>query len=116
MHSIICHKLKTLRASHGLTQAEVAHALNVSREAYSLYENGKRQMNYETLCAAADYYHISLDYLLGRSSSAQNYELNENELRLLEIYRSCDLRGRSTLLEIAKINARYSTLEPHAQK
>ena len=116
MQNTTCTRLKILRTSHGLTQAELAENLNVSREAYSLYENGKRQMNYEALCAVADFYSVSLDYLLGRVENTQNYQLDDVEMQLLDLYRSCDLRGRASLMEIAKIHSRYSSSEGIAKK
>ena len=45
MRDIIGQRLKELRTEANMTQEKIAKALNISREAYSLYETNKRQMN-----------------------------------------------------------------------
>ena len=59
--------LKELRKIHQVKQRELAEYLNVTVSTYSRYENGKRQPDYETLLLLADYYAVSVDYLLGRT-------------------------------------------------
>lgn len=60
--------LKILRTSKSVTQDELAKALNISRSAVGMYEKGDREPDYETLEAIADYFNVSIDYLLGRES------------------------------------------------
>lgn len=57
--------LVKLREAQGLRQEDVAKVLGVSRQAYCTYENDKRQAGYETLIKLADYFNVSVDYLLG---------------------------------------------------
>ena len=47
------------------TQQEVADYLGISRQAYSNYEAGKREPDFETLLKLGEYYGCSVDYLLG---------------------------------------------------
>lgn len=61
--------LKQLREENGLAQKEVAAILHVSNGTMSNYENGIHSPNLDTLCAIADYYGVSVDYLLGRTDS-----------------------------------------------
>lgn len=63
---ILAQRLKELRKEHNLTQQEVADKINISRPAYSQYEIGKKEPRLYTLIAIADFYKISVDYLLGR--------------------------------------------------
>lgn len=58
--------LVKLREAQGLRQEDVAKILGVSRQAYCTYENDKRQAGYETLIKLADYFGVSVDYLLGK--------------------------------------------------
>ena len=59
-------RLKELRLKNNLTQKEIADYLNIKQNTYSQYENGKRQVPTEIYMRLADYYDVSLDYLLGR--------------------------------------------------
>ena len=59
-------RLKELRKKNALTQQEVAEKLYLTQNGYSSYENGRTEPNLSTLCKLADYYKVSLDYLVGR--------------------------------------------------
>lgn len=59
-------RLKELRTQNGLQQKEIASALNISKQSYSNYELGQREPSIETLCLLADYFGVSVDYLLGK--------------------------------------------------
>jgi len=56
--------LKEIRKSKGLTQLRVAIDLNISREALSYYETGKRNPDLEMLVAMSKYFNVSVDYLI----------------------------------------------------
>ena len=60
------YKLKELREESKLTQEQVAGILKVSRIVYNRYENCTRTIPIEALWALADYYKVSIDYLVGR--------------------------------------------------
>lgn len=59
--------LKNLRLAQGLTQVEVATALGVSQPNFRRWETGERAPSGETLERLADFFHVSTDYLLGRT-------------------------------------------------
>ncbi|MDO4305501.1 MAG: helix-turn-helix transcriptional regulator [Eubacteriales bacterium] len=63
-------RIRTLRLKHNLTQAEIAHAVHVSQRAYSHYEIGTRSIPLETLIALCDHYHVSIDYMVGRTDKS----------------------------------------------
>ena len=56
--------LKIIRKKRNLNQQKVAMDLNISREALSYYENGKRDPDVEMLLKFSDYYNVSIDYLI----------------------------------------------------
>lgn len=58
-------RLKLLRQSNNLSQSDVAEVLHCSQAAYGMYELGKRKISAEKLKVLAQYYHVSLDYLIG---------------------------------------------------
>lgn len=59
-------KLIKLRKDKQLTQEQVANYLNMSQSTYQHYENQRAEPSIETLCKLADFYGVSLDYLVGR--------------------------------------------------
>lgn len=64
---IVADRLKELRIENRLTQEKVANIINVSRTTYLKYEKDLLEIPIELLCKLADYYHVSMDYLTGRS-------------------------------------------------
>ena len=60
-------RLKDLREDRDLTQGTIAEFLNIKQNTYSQYENGRRQIPIELLIKLADYYNVSVDYVLGRT-------------------------------------------------
>lgn len=102
-------RLRVLRQSHRKTQSEIAELLNLSRSAYALYEAGKRQLNYDSLVLLADFYHVSLDYLFGRTDIPElQSSFTPEERRLLSHYRALDSRGRETVQSLAELELSLS--------
>lgn len=60
-------RLKDLREDNELTQNKLAEYLHVKQNTYSQYENGQRQVPLDILCKLADFYNVTLDYLVGRT-------------------------------------------------
>ncbi len=56
--------LKMIRKSRNLNQQKVAMDLNISREALSHYENGKREPSLDMLRRLSEYFDVSIDYLI----------------------------------------------------
>ena len=56
--------LKEIRKRKKLSQLKVAMDLNISREAISFYENGKRSPDLDMLVKMSQYFHVSIDYLI----------------------------------------------------
>ena len=67
-------RLKELRKSRGLSQLRLAIDLNMNQNSISRYENGERQADYRTLIAFADYFGVSVDYLLERTDNPIFYK------------------------------------------
>ena len=57
---------RDLREDADLTQQQVGKAVNVPQRTYAYYESGQRMVPPHVLCALADYYKVSVDYILGR--------------------------------------------------
>ena len=66
-------RLKELRKSRNITQQRLAIELNLNQNSISRYESGEREADYQTLLALADYFNVSIDYLLERTDNPVFY-------------------------------------------
>ena len=62
-------KLRELREEKGISQLKLAMDLNMNQNSISRYENEQREADYNTLIRFADYFDVSIDYLLGRTEN-----------------------------------------------
>lgn len=60
-------RIRDLREDADLTQKQVGEAINVPQRTYAYYESGQRMVPPQVLCALADFYNVSVDYILGRT-------------------------------------------------
>jgi transcriptional regulator with XRE-family HTH domain len=63
--------IRNLREDHDLTQKQVADYLHITQTNYSKYELGKVNIPVEVFIKLADFYEVSVDYLLGREKKVQ---------------------------------------------
>lgn len=61
-------RLKTLRKEKGISQADVAEFLGISKAAYGFYESGRNMPSVDILMNIATYFDVSIDYILARSN------------------------------------------------
>ena len=61
-------RIRDLREDADLFQKDIAEMLNCSQVCYSQYERGKRDIPTDVLIKLADFYEVSVDYLLGRTN------------------------------------------------
>lgn len=73
-------RLTALRKQKKKTQQEMADFLGVTRPAYTAYERGNRNPDYDTLRKLADFFDVTTDYLLGRSDHPRLSEKVEKEV------------------------------------
>ena len=64
-------RIRDLREDADLTQRQVGEAINVPQRTYAYYESGQRMLPPQVLFALADFYHVSVDYLLGRTEKRE---------------------------------------------
>lgn len=119
------NNIKKLRQEKGLTQKQLAQEVHITQTAVSQWELGKTAPDKQTANKLADFFGVSLDFLLGRTTErtsfyyasnindsnfvqgsgsitvGENNTTSEEEAELLRIYRSLDVRGRAKLLNAA---------------
>lgn len=64
-------RLSVLRKQKNISLVALGQLLGVTDEAVRLLEKGKRSPSFEVLCALADFFNVSLDYLVGRSDDPE---------------------------------------------
>ena len=64
-------RLKELRAEKGATQKEVADFICCSSQVYSRYEREVREPDIDTLCKLADYFNVTVDYIVCRTDKKE---------------------------------------------
>ena len=91
-------RLKELRKEKGLTQIEIGNILHVNKMTYNGYENENRQPPIEILCNIADYYNVSLDYLVGREYKNDLGYLTTEQKNIMIVIKKLNEKNLSTLL------------------
>lgn len=67
-------RLKELRKKKGISQLRLATDLNTTQNTISRYETGERQPGIDELIKIADYFNVSVDYLVGRTENPTLYK------------------------------------------
>jgi transcriptional regulator with XRE-family HTH domain len=80
------NRIKELRTERGITQADLAKILKISDRAVGYYENGDREPDYSTLLKIADYFDVSIDYLLGASDIKKPNESKNTDKEFVAFY------------------------------
>lgn len=102
-------RLKELRKNFHKTQEEMSALIGVTRGAYANIENGRREPDFAALNTFADYFGVSVDYLMGRDEEqnrkpvmkASRDELTANEVTLLQNFRELNEEGQEKMLDYA---------------
>ena len=63
----VYRRARDLREDHDKTQRDIAHILNMQLTVYQTYERGERELPLWAAIKLAEYYHVSLDYIVGLS-------------------------------------------------
>ena len=74
--------LQDLREDRDITRKDLATALNISVSTLGMYEQGRREPNIDMIIKMADYFDVSIDFLVGRSFKNENNELLLEALHL----------------------------------
>lgn len=68
--------LRTLRTNHSLSQQELANHLGVAKSTISMYEQGRREPDFNSLRKIADLFQVDMNCLLGSPDAAESYTPN----------------------------------------
>ena len=95
-------RLKMLRIKSLMKQADISSLLKITTRNYQRYEAGVIEPNITTLMALADYFNVSVDYLIGRSdvperADVESLGISPEEFAIIEKLRSLPPEKRQTI-------------------
>ena len=98
------NRLKELRNERNLTQKELGLLFNASQNTISQWENGSREISNDRLAEIANYFDVTIDYLLGISGERKrSFEPIDPMLKqLISLYNQMDEAGRESLLGVMR--------------
>ena len=97
------NRIAQLRKEKGLSQIAFAMRFNITQYMVSAYESDKNQPSIELLIQIADYFNVSLDYLLCRSDIRRREEvLSESETKCLDLFGLLDNQQKRVALGILR--------------
>lgn len=110
------NNIKELREQHKMTQQECANIFGVKLRAWQTYEQGVSEPKFEMLLKIADYFNVSLDYLLGREPVENPFEnliKPVSDDKFIELYSGLPEYAKSIFLEtMAKLSKAVTENEP----
>lgn len=96
-------KIKELRKQNNKNQIDIANYLNITQATYARYELGVHEPPLETLCKLANYYGVTVDYLIGRDANEFAY-LSAEEKTLIVNFRKLSTYNQAKIVgEVAGI-------------
>lgn len=95
-------RLKELRKKQKLTQQQVADAVGIGMQAYAYYEKEERDPSPDTLCRLADFFDVTVDELLGRSSSDIFDNARIEQPEILQLYERMTPEEQNNLVNYAR--------------
>lgn len=93
-------RLLELRKQNNKSQQEIADLLNIRQNNYSKYELGKTEPNINSLIKLADYYNVSIDYLVGRDWHNDIGYLTPKQMECVKLIKQLDDNQISTAMGI----------------
>lgn len=97
------YNLKLLRQLHGVSQQRLAEAIGSTQQSINKYENHQTEPDIATLMLIADFFHTSVDFLIGHSEAQAEsegvpvYRLNADEVKLVNQYRQLSLKEKDSI-------------------
>lgn len=96
-------RLKYLRKTRGITQTKLGKYLGYRYTAISNYENADHQPDYDTLIKIAEYFDVSVDFLIGFDVSSERLECIPEEIHMLQMYRNLSLEEKEAIFRLIEV-------------
>ena len=99
------NRIKEIRTAKGLTMREAAKQLGLAPSTYCNYETGEREPNSEMLIRLADFYGVSIDFMIGRDDEREvksQMSVTKQEADLITTFRTLSAEQKELILSTAK--------------
>lgn len=109
MSNTFAKRLKELRKEAGITQVEFARKFNIANGTVGNWESGNRQPDYATVQKIADFFKVSVDYLVREETEEYTdikkspSEISEGEQKLLELFRRVPENQQPMVLQMIEV-------------
>lgn len=108
-------RIAEARARRGWSQERLAEAIGSTQQTIQRWETGQTDPQVSKVEAISSALDVTVSYLVGDSSEREgSTPATLTEVELLDLYRSCDPRGRVYLLEVARVTAALFSGRSHA--
>lgn len=94
------NRIKELRKKNHLTQHELGSLLHLSQQQIQKYESGILEPKASVLVALADLFHTNTDYILMRTETSKDLNINESEQNLVEHFRTMDIKTQCCFMQL----------------
>lgn len=109
--SFLASRMRSLRKARKLTQGDVASQLHIERQTYCNYENNTRTPPLETVILLAEFYHVTVDYLVREDAAGEdtrNYPfrpLTSTEETFLNSFRSLSSQNQNEVIQFIRFKS-----------
>lgn len=110
--------IRKLRDTYGLTQLQLGEKIGVAESTISLYESGKREPDISTLELIANFFKVTIDYLLGRTDDIRpitTSTIPSEDLKTLENLKELSKEDRELVETIIKMRRKQENEEAAAK-
>lgn len=94
------NRIRDLREDKDKTQKDIADILYMHLTQYRRYETGESETPLNIAVKLADYYDVSLDYIAGRTNDKGNPKNDQDEKKLLALFRRLNKQQKNLILEL----------------
>ena len=101
--SKFANRLRELRKEKNVNQQKLSNYLGYGYTAIANYESGRNEPSIDTICKIADYFDVTVDYLIGHEDNPKRVDaISKAEAELILNYRNINREDQRILLEMAK--------------
>lgn len=98
---MIMNQIKSLRKAKKITQKQLGDVLGVAESTISMYESGNRQPDVDTMRKIADYFNVTIDYLIGGENISSS-DKDELDKKIIKIFDSLSEADQAQVLDYAR--------------